>query len=209
MGKRHLVLVTEIHQRPDRQALRIRPLDIPRLPAFRKLPCHRGGKAGIARVHPIGVPAFANGLVQDHRDRAAWGNACAFRNESCLDLWNLVGQRARLEPPIPEDASPNQTSQARKKQIHSVAMLLGALPEAASLSWVPRRVVMGLPPPRKHASRCRFFEEFPGKIRAMPRVFAVHLRCFCGAFSDSLLLCCPAAVDGVLEMGNSIAARTR
>ena len=48
--------VPVVDERPDRQALRRGPFDGSRGGAGGQLPAQRGGEAGIARVHPVGVP---------------------------------------------------------------------------------------------------------------------------------------------------------
>ena len=62
--QQHLVGVTEVHQGPDRNRLRHRPVDGAELETVRRLPLDGRRLARVARIDPVGVPAGVDDLFQ-------------------------------------------------------------------------------------------------------------------------------------------------
>ena len=75
-----------VHQRADRIALGIGPLDGVGAPTRRQRPGDLGRRAGIARIQPIGVPAGTDILFQCHGHRAAGGDRDAVRHQAGMHL---------------------------------------------------------------------------------------------------------------------------
>ena len=94
-GQQHRALVAIVHQRPQRKALRQRPLDFARAHAGRQRPLQLGGQARIARVLPVGMPMRLMLQPQAQPHGAAGGVRCFRRRRAHGHALRRVSQQLR------------------------------------------------------------------------------------------------------------------